>query len=287
MTAPGISGIGRVVLVTGAGSGIGLAASVALARSGDLVVATVRPSSPTAALWEGAEAAGVEVETMELDVADEQSCRAAVRSVEARHGRIDVLVNNAGLGYIGTLEEISIDDLRRSMEVNFYGVARLTKAVLPAMRARRAGRVIAVTSLGGTLGQPFNDAYCAAKFAVEGLFESLYPVEARFGVYTSIVEPGPVATEFNSKSQRPTSDIDPEIAVLRGRYEEMMAAGNARAQPAEAAAEVIVAVSREERPLLRYQTSNFTTRLAGRKLSDLTGEQVTTFTASWLDEPGA
>ena len=124
------------------------------------------------------------------------------------------------------------------------------------MRARRSGRVIAVTSLGGTLGQPFNDAYCAAKFAVEGLFESLYPLEARFEVYTSIVEPGPVATEFTSKSQRPTGDSDPEIAMLRGRYEQMMAAGKDRAQPAEAAAEVIVTVSREERPLLRYQTSS-------------------------------
>ena len=198
---------------------------------------------------------------------------------------MDVLVNNAGVGFVGTLEELKIEDLRQSMEVNFFGVARLTKAVLPSMRARRGGRVIAVTSLGGTLGQPFNDAYCAAKFAVEGLFESLYPVEARFGVYTSIVEPGPVATRFREKSLSSSSSGDPEIAQLRRRYDATMRGGEDRAQSPEAAAEVIVEVSLEETPLLRYQTSRFTTRLAGFKLSDLTGRQVTTFTSGWLEDP--
>jgi NAD(P)-dependent dehydrogenase (short-subunit alcohol dehydrogenase family) len=153
------------------------------------------------------------------------------------------------------------------------------------MRERRSGRVIAVTSLGGTLGQPFNDAYCAAKFAVEGLFESLYPVEARFGVWTSIVEPGPVATGFRTNSQRPAAGGVPELDELRDRYDAMMADGNGRAQTPEDAAAVIVGVSRQERPLLRYQTSKFTTKLAGFKISDLTGETVTSFTSSWLGDP--
>jgi NAD(P)-dependent dehydrogenase (short-subunit alcohol dehydrogenase family) len=269
-----------VVVVTGASSGIGLATAIRFSRSGDTVVAGIRASSRRDDL----DAAGVD--TVDLDVADEESCGQAIDSVMARHGRIDVLVNNAGIGYVGTLEELTMDDLRRSMEVNFFGAARLTKAVLPGMRARRDGRVIAVTSLGGTLGQPFNDAYCAAKFAVEGLFESLYPVEARFGVYTSIVEPGPVGTGFRQHSYRPARRGGSELDVLLDRYDAMMSAGADRAQSADGAAEVIVAVSREAKPHLRYQTSNFTTRLVSRKLSDPTGEQVTSFTSTWLDEPG-
>ena len=275
----------RVVVVTGATGGIGLAAAVAFAASGDTVVATHRGSAPPAALAAAVTAAEGRMDALEVDVANEQSCESAIEFVMSRHGHIDVLVNNAGVGYVATLEQLTIDDLRRSMEVNFFGVARLTKAVLPSMRARRSGRVVAVTSLGGTLGQPFNDAYCAAKFAVEGLFESLYPVEARFGVFASIVEPGPVATAFRTNSARPSPGEDPELTELLARYDAMMSGGESRAQSPEGAAEVIVAVSREEKPLLRYQTSNFTTKLASLKLSDLTGERVTSFTAGWLEAP--
>jgi NAD(P)-dependent dehydrogenase (short-subunit alcohol dehydrogenase family) len=277
--------VSRVVVVTGATSGIGLAAAVAFAAAGDTVVATHRGSAPPAALAAAVTAAGGRMDPLELDVGNEESCESAIEAVMSQHGHIDVLVNNAGMGYVATLEQLTIDDLRRSMEVNFFGVARLTKSVLPAMRARRRGRVIAVTSLGGTLGQPFNDAYCAAKFAVEGLFESLYPVEARFGVFASIVEPGPVATAFRSNSIRPSPGEDPELTELMARYDAMMGGGEGRAQSPEGAAEVIVRVSLEERPLLRYQTSNFTTKLASLKLSDLTGEQVTSFTAAWLEAP--
>jgi NAD(P)-dependent dehydrogenase (short-subunit alcohol dehydrogenase family) len=275
----------RVVVVTGATSGVGLAAAVAFAATGETVVATHRGSTPPAALAAAVTAAEGGIVALELDVANEQSCQSAIESVLSQHGHIDVLVNNAGVGYVATLEQLTIDDLRRSMEVNFFGVAHLTKSVLPSMRARRTGRVIAVTSLGGILGQPFNDAYCAAKFAVEGLFESLYPVEARFGVFTSIVEPGPVATAFRSNSIRPSPGEDPELTRLLARYDTMLGGGDGRAQSPEGAAEVIVGVSREERPLLRYQTSKFTTRLASLKLSDLTGEQVTSFTAGWLEAP--
>jgi NAD(P)-dependent dehydrogenase (short-subunit alcohol dehydrogenase family) len=275
----------RVVVVTGATSGIGLAAAAAFAAAGDTVVATHRGSAPPAALAAAVTAAEGRIHALELDVGNEQSCQGAIESVMSQHGHIDVLVNNAGVGYVATLEQLTIDDLRHSMEVNFFGVARLTKAVLPSMRARRSGRVIAVTSLGGTLGQPFNDAYCAAKFAVEGLFESLYPVEARFGVFTSIVEPGPVATAFRSNSIRPSPGEESEFTELLACYDAIMRGGEGRAQSPEGAAQVIVGVSREERPLLRYQTSNFTTKLASLKLSDLTGEQVTSFTAGWLEAP--
>src|SRR3954447_18675534 len=173
----------RVVLITGCSRGIGLAAAVAFAERGDFVVATLRN------LTAGAEpvrqallAAGGDTDLLSLDVTDDRSVDAAIAAVLARHGRIDVLVNNAGLGYRGTLEELSISDLQASLEVNFLGAARTMKAVLPSMRQAGAGHIISVSSTAGAFGQPFDGACCAAKCALEGLCESLTAVARAFGV---------------------------------------------------------------------------------------------------------
>src|SRR5213080_757154 len=152
----------RIALVTGTSSGIGLSTAVALARKDFTVVATMRNLGKAAALQARAKADGVALDVRQLDVQDEHSVDACVRDVLRDHGRIDVLVNNAGAGFLGTLEQTSFEDLRRTMDINFFGVWRVTRAVLPAMRTARSGRIISVTSIGGLIGQPFNDAYCAA-----------------------------------------------------------------------------------------------------------------------------
>jgi NAD(P)-dependent dehydrogenase (short-subunit alcohol dehydrogenase family) len=198
-------------------------------------------------------------------------------------------VANAGVGAGGSAEQLSIDDFREAMEVNFYGVLRVTKAALPQMRARGSGRLIAVSSVAGAFGQPFNDAYCAAKCAVEGLYESLRPVAAQFGVHVSIVEPGPVATAFADKRlglspSVPPADDDP-YAPMWGRYLAFMAAGGDRAQSVDDAAKAIVEVCNAPDPLLRYQTSRFTSRLIGMKLADLNGSVISDFTSTWIAEP--
>jgi len=275
----------RVVVVTGASSGIGLATAVAFARGGDRVVAILRPTSRRDALDDALKEAGVELELLMLDVTDGAAVDAGMVAVAERYGGIDILINNAGVGYTATLEELSIEDFRQSMEVNFFAVARLTKAVLPGMRAAGHGHVIAVTSLGGAIGQPFNEAYCAAKFAVEGLYESLNPVAARFGVAVSIVEPGPVATQFRAHSRLGDVPEDPALAALKERYMSVTRAGFDRAQSAADVAAVILGITREHAPVLRYQSSNFTRRLVGRKLTDVTGEAVIALTSAWLDEP--
>src|SRR3954447_24508202 len=167
----------RVALVTGTSSGIGLHTAVGLARSGLRVIATMRDIAKATALRSAAEQAGVEVEVRALDVVDEAQATALVADLE----RVDVLVNNAGQGSVGTLEQLTLDDLRAQLDVNYLGVATLTRLVLPGMRALGTGRVVTVTSVGGAVGQPFADAYCGAKFAVEGLMQSLAPVAARFG----------------------------------------------------------------------------------------------------------
>jgi NAD(P)-dependent dehydrogenase (short-subunit alcohol dehydrogenase family) len=234
-------------------------------------------------LLRAADAAGVAVDVLELDVTDDGSVTSCIDTVLDRYRRIDVLVNNAGVGSSGTLEELAIDDFRRCLDVNFLGVARTTKAVLPSMRAAGSGRLIAVSSIAGVFGQPFNDAYCAAKFALEGLYESLGPVAATFGVHVSVVEAGPVSGNFQERSggvQRrdPSSPFDP----LWKRFSEVADRGYEAAQTPEAVADVIAAVASELAPAPRYQTSSSVKRLLGVKLADLSGERVLGITRSWL-----
>lgn len=273
----------RVVVITGTSSGIGLATAVAFGRAGDTVVATMRDPSRATALEAAAAAADVGLEVLPLDVTSDASVDQAFERVMHDHGRIDVLVNNAGLGVVATLEELTIGDLQRSLDVNFLGTARTTKAALPLMRQAGRGHLIAVSSVAGAVGQPFNDAYCAAKQAMEGLYESLCPVAATFGVRVCIVEPGPVATPFSQRADRFNAP-DEAIARLKARYVEVTGVGTdrARAQPPEEVADVIVGVADQPDPPLRCQTSRFTTRLIERKLADITGEQVIAMTSAWI-----
>jgi NAD(P)-dependent dehydrogenase (short-subunit alcohol dehydrogenase family) len=277
----------RIVVVTGSASGIGRATALAFAAAGDTVVATVRDPSTAGDLRAAIAEFGVgaRVEVVGLDVTDDDAVTGVLGGVLTRHGRVDVLVNNAGAPFSTTLEETSMSELRRSMEVNFFGVAKTTKAVLPAMREAGDGRLIAVTSLGGVVGQPFTDAYCAAKFAVEGMYESLHPVAAAFRIRVSIVEPGPVETPFDDK----TAPVDPvaagPFAALRAAKDAVMAGGAGRRQDPAAVGEQILAIAGEEHPVLRYQTGKLVARIAGMKLADMTGERITSLTASWLAAP--
>jgi NAD(P)-dependent dehydrogenase (short-subunit alcohol dehydrogenase family) len=241
----------------------------------------MRDPSRGGALATAAADAGVAVEVVTLDVTSDESVAAAIAQVVDEHGRIDVLVNNAGLGTSATLEELSMDDLQRSLDINYLGAARVTKAVLPVMRAAGHGHVIVVSSVAGVVGQPFNDAYCASKHAVEGLYESLHPVAAALGVRACIVEPGPVATPFHDRSEQINSS-DPEIARLKARYKEVIAPGVSRGQPAEEVADVIVAVADQPDAPLRTQTSRFTVRLIDRKIADLSGEAIIAMTSPWI-----
>jgi NAD(P)-dependent dehydrogenase (short-subunit alcohol dehydrogenase family) len=166
----------KIALITGTSSGVGLSTAIQLAQSGFTVIATMRNTTKADALQARAQEADVQIEVRQLDVQQETSVATCVQEVIKNHGRIDVLVNNAGMGYLGSLEQTSTESLRQIMETNFFGVWRVTQAVFPLMRTARSGRILTVTSLGGLIGQPFNDAYCAAKFAVEGFMESLAPL---------------------------------------------------------------------------------------------------------------
>ncbi|MET7619131.1 SDR family oxidoreductase [Streptomyces sp. NPDC005408] len=275
----------KVVLITGTSSGIGLAAAVAAARAGWRTVATLRDTSRADALRKAAAEAGVDLDIRQLDVTDEASVAAAIEGIISDHGRLDAVINNAGAGHLGTLENETVAEVRQVMEVNFFGVLHVSKAALPHLRAS-GGRLITVTSVGGVVGQPFNEAYCAAKFAVEGYMESLAPVAAKLGVTVSVVEPGAVATEFVNNIGL---DLEAEIAAagpyaapLRAYVDRTVSQFLSGAQtPAEVAESVLEALT-EERPAFRIQTSEWARGFTGTKLADLDGSAVLGLTGGWV-----
>ncbi|WP_327739381.1 SDR family NAD(P)-dependent oxidoreductase [Streptomyces nojiriensis] len=275
----------RTVLITGTSSGIGLAAAIAAARAGWRTVATLRDTGRADALRKAAAAAGVELDIRQLDVVDEASVAAAVEGVIADYGRLDAVVNNAGAGHVGTLELESVADVRQVMEVNFFGVLNVSKAALPHLRAT-GGRLITVTSVGGVIGQPFNEAYCAAKFAVEGYMESLAPVAGAVGVSVSVIEPGAVATEFVNNIGL---DLEARIAAA-GPYSDALrhyverTVGqfmNGAQTPADAAESVMEALT-ADRPAFRIQTSQWARDFTGTKLADQDGSAVVGMTGTWV-----
>lgn len=263
-----------VVLITGISSGIGLAAARMLAASGWTVIGTRRsPGEPLA---------GVDQRIM--DVTSDQSVSESIASVLRDYGVIDAVINNAGAGHVATLEDDSMAEIRRVFEVNCFGVIRVSKAVLPALRASR-GRLIAVTSVGGVIGQPFNDAYCAAKFAVEGLMESLAPVARAAGVLVSVIEPGFVQTEFVNNIGLDVMPVSAPYAEMREQYFRRVRERLPLGQSADDVGRVVVEVLHDPSPKLRYQTSPNSAALVGSKLTDLNGEAVQSFTRTWISAP--
>ena len=199
--------------------------------------------------------------------------------VIADHGRIDVLVNNAGAGFLGSIEQTTDEDLRRVMGANFFGVWNMTKTVFPHMRAAGRGRIISVTSVGGLIGQPFNEAYCAAKFAVEGMMEGFAPLARRMGVAVSMVEPGPINTEFvanvRATSQGTLATLTPPYDGFLAAY--MGASSNVFATHGQSGADIaaiILEAATAEAPHLRYVTSDFARQIVAPKVVDYTGDSV-------------
>ncbi|HET9169036.1 MAG TPA: SDR family oxidoreductase [Actinospica sp.] len=269
----------KTVLITGTSSGIGLATAVAAAHEGWHVIATLRDTAKSGPLLEAAAEAGVGLDVRALDVTDPASVEACFAGVES----LDALVNNAGAGHVGTLEQEGVEDVRAVMEVNFFGVLHVTKAALPLLRASR-GRMLTVTSVGGVVGQPFNEAYCAAKFAVEGFMESLAPVAATAGVTVGVVEPGAVASEFVSNVGLGADAVEQAgpYAPALAAYLERTRGAFAGAQTSQEVGAQIVGLLGAERPAFRTLTSDVARAFAGTKLKDLDGSAVQTMTNAWV-----
>lgn len=206
------AGTRQVVLVTGASSGIGRATADLLHARGHKVYGTSRAPERHQAPWT----------MIGLDVTDDASVFAAVTAVLSAEGRIDALVNNAGLVMAGAVEDNSLDEVRRQFETNVFGAIRLAKAVLPAMRARKSGVIVNIGSLAGKVGMPFQGLYSATKFALEGLTEALRQEVARFGVTVSLIAPGDTATPVVENRVRTAGSLDPASAYAQ-KFERVIA----------------------------------------------------------------
>ena len=238
---------GRVWLVTGASSGFGREIARAALRRGDRVAATARE---TEALADLAAEAPEGVLAVRLDVTDPEGVRRAVEETVGRFGRIDVLVNNAGRGQVGAVEETTDEELRAIFDVHLFGPAALVRAVLPVMRRQGSGAIVQMSSFGGQVAYPGFGAYCATKFALEGLSEALAAEVAPFGVKVLIVEPGAFRTGFSGGALvQSTAMAEYEETVGPTRRMITGIDGTQPGDPAAAARAILATLDSDEAPL--------------------------------------
>jgi len=242
------------ILITGCSSGIGRAMASMLVRAGHTVYATARRPETLAEL----EAAGAR--TLALDVTSEESMVAAVKAVEAEHGSVGTLVNNAGYGEYGPIEETDLERVRTMFETNVFGLSRLTQLVLPGMRRAGHGRIVNVSSMGGRIVFPVGGYYHASKYAVEAISDALRVEVRPFGIDVVVIEPGLIRTGFESRVNEGIAG-DGSLAADRSAYAELLARSeqataesyrNVLAVGPEAVAKVTLKAVEAERPRTRY-----------------------------------
>jgi NAD(P)-dependent dehydrogenase (short-subunit alcohol dehydrogenase family) len=238
----------KVWLITGCSKGLGRALAVYALERGDRVAVTARDRAAVADLASGYGGRGL---ALELDVTDPVSVTAAVQECEQAFGRIDVLVNNAGYGYLAAVEEGEDAAVRALYDTNVHGVVTVLKAALPGMRARRSGRIVNVSSFGGLAAFPATGYYHATKFALEGLSESLAAELAPLGIAVTIAEPGGLRTQWAGESmeQSPRRLDDYEQTAGKRRESTLGVSGSQPGDPARAAAAIAAAVDTEVPPL--------------------------------------
>ncbi|WP_368187909.1 SDR family oxidoreductase [Aestuariibius sp. HNIBRBA575] len=260
-----MSSIDKTFVVTGASTGLGLAIAVQAAKAGFRTFATMRNPAKADKLNAALSDAGVSADIVQLDVQDDASVENAIAQIIEKTGKIDVLVNNAGSGFVRNIEQTDIKTIQDVMDVNFTGVVRTTRAALPHMRAARAGHVINISSVGGLVGQPFNEIYCAAKFAVEGFTESLATyVGSTFGLHFTTVQPGGIRSEFADRALKQVMDtggmLDDEYLPVLQAY---VSGAQSRAEEAglyqtvDEVAEVVLNCALSDTPPIRLRTSDW------------------------------
>jgi len=247
----------KVAIVTGSSSGIGFETSLALAREGYFTYATMRDTTKSDKIKEITQKENLKISILELDVDDEKSVKSAIAQILDQKQRIDVLVNNAGWGLWGCVEDVSVDEFKEQFETNFFSIIRLIQEVAPTMRKQSSGTIVNVSSVVGRIGFPASPAYISSKFALEGLSESLRFEFAPFGVDVIIIEPGVIKTNFMKnmkmakKSELDTVYKDITTKVVSGV--KMMAE---MGTPPKEVANTIVKAIKDKKPLPRYIVGN-------------------------------
>jgi NAD(P)-dependent dehydrogenase (short-subunit alcohol dehydrogenase family) len=237
-----------VWFITGCSTGFGRELAVILLKRGYRVVVTARDKTKVEDIVADHDANGV---ALKLDVDKQDQIDAAVNAAKAKFGRIDVLVNNAGYGYLAAVEEGDDADIRAMFDTNFFGLAAMTRAVLPLMRAQKSGAIVNISSIGGFIGNPGSAYYAATKFAVEGLSEALSKEVGPLGIKVLIVEPGPFRTDWGGRSLKtPKKPIDAYASTAIARRRQIQSfSGNQPGDPVRASEAIITAVEQDHSPL--------------------------------------
>ena len=246
----------KVAVVTGSSSGMGYETSLALARDGFYTFATVRNPKKADKILQVAKKEKLNIEIVELDVDNEKSIASAIEKILSKKKRIDVLVNNAGWGLFGSVEDVSLKDFRSQFETNFFGIISIIQKVAPTMRKQNSGIIVNISSVAGKIGFPGSPAYISSKFALEGLSESLRYELGQFGVKVIIIEPGVIKTNFFSsmkiaepKPDSPYREITEKVIMGVKMMAEL-------GTPPSEVAKVIMNAIKEENPRLRYIVGN-------------------------------
>jgi short-subunit dehydrogenase len=263
----------QVAIITGCSSGIGYETSILLAKNGFKTYATMRNVEKGDKLKDIAEKENLDLKIIKLDVTDDHSIKNAINEIIRETSRIDILVNNAGNNIAGTVEDLSIEEFKEQFETNFFGLVRVTKAVLPIMRNQKSGIIVNLSSIVGKMAIPLNSAYTSSKFAVEGFSESVRYELEDFGIKVILIEPGMIKSNFyenikmskNSLSD-PTSPYQPITQKIFEAFLSMIQ----YAFPAKIVAEVILEAITSDNPKIRYAIGDDAKSIteARKRLSD-------------------
>jgi len=242
----------KVALVTGSSSGIGFETALALARENYFTYASMRNTGKAGKIQEIAKKENLNLKVIELDVDKEDSIKSAVKKIQEQKSRIDVLVNNAGYGLFGCVEDITMDELKAQFQTNFFGVVSLIQEIAPIMRKQGSGIIVNVSSVAGRIGFPGTPAYISSKFALEGLSECMRYELSPFGIKTIIIEPGVIQTNFFSSMKvaygKPGSPYKEITEKVMNGVKMMAEMGT---PPIEVAKTIMKAINTAE-PLPRY-----------------------------------
>ena len=277
-----------VILITGCSSGFGQLAALEFARKGDTVYASMRNTAKAGPLEQARDGDKLSIHVVQLDVTDGDSVSKAVKQVIDAEGRIDVLVNNAGIGANGPIEETDVDEAKEIFETNFFGALRVTQTVLPQMREQKSGTIVNVSSLAGRVAPPFDGIYAASKYALEAASEALYYEVHPFGIRVLLIEPGGFETNIgdNRRIPRRFTEGSPYVE-LHQRFEQAMTrlpTGGERADP-QVVAEAIYQAVHDDEPKLRYLVGKDAEMIGGlrRQMDDQQFEQTMRQTLDFWD----
>ena len=244
----------KVAVVTGSSSGIGYETALLLARNGFDTFATMRNMNKSKEITDVAKKENLPLRVLALDVTDDKSVVDAIYNISKEKNSIDVLVNNAGYGFMGSVEDSSLDEIKAQFETNFFGAIRVMQKVIPIMRKQKSGTIVNVDSIAGRIGFPMGSAYVSSKFALEGLSESMSYELKQFGINIVLIEPGVINTNFAFVT--PKKVLDTNYSQLMNKLEENLFSTIANGTSPKEVANVILRAITEASPERRYLVGN-------------------------------